>query len=145
MKFPKKRKKPRKRTAQVKSATGIVTRIMGESTTSLEPLSTAPDVNPPSSGPLSKPTRYRNANNLKRMRQYDCFVCGYHGPNDPDHIQSVGAGGGDQLENINTLCRRCHIIRHSIGIKRFIERYYSVITQTREKLELPEMYLPHLD
>lgn len=122
----------------------ILTQNSGPDDTSQNTPLGAQDASQPSIG-IPKKLRYKNNSNLKRIRALPCFVCGASPPNDPDHLQSVGAGGGDHLENLNALCRPHHVERHTIGLNRFIERYYSVITATREKFELPEMILPYLD
>lgn len=93
---------------------------------------------------LQKKTAYRNKKNLERIRAFGCFICGQK-PCDADHIKSRGSGGGDEMTNLNALCRSHHIEKHSIGTKRFFDRYYTIISQMREKYELPEMYLDFLD
>jgi 5-methylcytosine-specific restriction endonuclease McrA len=35
----------------------------------------------------------------------------------PHHIKSIGAGGGDDLENLITLCKKCHIDLHNGNVK----------------------------
>jgi 5-methylcytosine-specific restriction endonuclease McrA len=52
-----------------------------------------------------------------------CEVCGRPGPNDAAHIRSKGAGGGDELWNLMTLCRKDHQIQHAMGIESFVEKY----------------------
>lgn len=34
---------------------------------------------------------------------------------DMAHIQSLGAGGSDTLENVRTLCHKCHMEEHNEG------------------------------
>tara|TARA_R110002020_G_scaffold62613_1_gene167325 strand:+ start:4059 stop:4460 length:402 start_codon:yes stop_codon:yes gene_type:complete len=39
---------------------------------------------------------------------YRCRACGTHLNLTVDHIQPVSAGGGDELDNLQTLCRSCN-------------------------------------
>jgi len=66
------------------------------------------------------------------------MICG-KSPVDVDHWKTRGSGGGDDLENLSPLCRKCHIEKHSLGNKRFFVRYESVICSFREKFELPPL------
>lgn len=43
---------------------------------------------------------------------YRCTRCGRAGRLEVDHIRPVYAGGSDDLDNLRTLCRGCHIDRH---------------------------------
>lgn len=61
--------------------------------------------------------------NLELVRQMPCKACGKPPPNDPDHIKTRGAGGTDDLSNLQALCRIHHIERHTIGIKTFQKKY----------------------
>ena len=57
-----------------------------------------------------------------------CQACGdfvYYSPRwdgdtlafDMAHIKSRGAGGSDTLENVRTLCHKCHMKEHTKGLK----------------------------
>lgn len=80
----------------------------------------------------------KSKKNLDYIKTLPCVICG-RTPTDPDHVKTRGAGGGDQLSNINPLCRACHITRHTIGIKTFLNKYYTVILENRKKLNLPKL------
>ena len=56
-----------------------------------------------------------------------CEVCS-RAPAERDHIRTRGAGGGDEPENIQWLCREHHQQRHRIGIKSFALKYNRPIT-----------------
>lgn len=57
------------------------------------------------------------------MMDLPCEVCQKPSPSDACHIRSRGAGGGDELFNLMSLCRREHQEQHSIGIKSFVKKY----------------------
>ena len=45
---------------------------------------------------------------------YECRVCHSRaGPLECDHIRPVHRGGSDELSNLQTLCRTCHIAKTS--------------------------------
>lgn len=50
-------------------------------------------------------------------RESSCCACGAPPPSDPAHVLSRGAGGKDG--DTVPLCRRCHDLQHSQGIKTF--------------------------
>jgi len=56
-----------------------------------------------------------------------CWICGFYEA-EWDHITSVGAGGSDEPQNLQPLCRNHHIERHRIGIKSFVNKYDLPIT-----------------
>lgn len=94
---------------------------------------------------LTKNKRTKSKKNLRFIKSLPCFICGAT-PADPDHFRSRGAGGGDDLSNLNALCRTDHIKRHAMGIKTFWSKYSVVILANREKYELPPLDLgPILD
>ncbi len=107
--------------------------------------STAPPAVAPSTGTpaiaLPKPKRYVNRENLELIASLPCGVCDRPAPSDPDHVISRGAGGGDELNNLQSLCRTHHVERHKIGIKTFMERYNIKISLSREKHDLPSLNL----
>ncbi len=53
------------------------------------------------------------------VRGLDCCACGAHGPSDPAHVKSRGAGGHAFLDNgqgnLVPFCRSCHGLQHSGG------------------------------
>jgi hypothetical protein len=90
-----------------------------------------------------KKSRVKSKSNLALIRTMSCFVCG-GSPSDADHIKTKGAGGGDELSNLQALCRLCHIERHSMGIRSFMDRYEGRLTMAREKYDLPPMKVDFL-
>jgi len=93
---------------------------------------------------LPKPKRTKSKKNLELIKSFPCFICGDK-PCDPDHIKSRGAGGGDDLSNLNAICRKHHIERHSIGLKQFLNKYHTIISLSREKYDIPPMKIDFLD
>jgi 5-methylcytosine-specific restriction endonuclease McrA len=67
-----------------------------------------------------KPVRIKDARLKRQLREHGCMRCGSK-PCDIDHLRSVGAGGDDSPNNIWPLCRNCHILRHQMGLKAFVE------------------------
>lgn len=53
-----------------------------------------------------KPVRQTDEDYLDYIRSLPCIVCGASPPSDPNHIQTVGAGGSDY--GTLPMCRRCH-------------------------------------
>ena len=43
---------------------------------------------------------------------YRCRLCGRAGRFEIHHLTPVAAGGGNELENLATLCRHCHLEIH---------------------------------
>ncbi len=64
----------------------------------------------------------RSPENVMFVRTLSCLVCGTR-PVDVDHIVTRGARGGDDLSNLQPLCREHHTERHSMGIKSFVDKY----------------------
>jgi hypothetical protein len=91
-----------------------------------------------------KPKRLRSPANLKLIKSLPCFCCDAPPPSDPDHAKSRGAFGSDELNNLNALCRSCHILRHSMGFKRFWDAYSGRIMIAREKYELPPLNIANI-
>ena len=69
-----------------------------------------------------KPKRVVNKKFLATFKHKPCLVCGKL-PSDPDHIQSRGAGGGDESWNVWPLTRDHHNERHRIGLTSFAAKY----------------------
>lgn len=93
---------------------------------------------------LPKAKRTQSKKNLSVIKSLPCFVCDRR-PTDADHIKSKGAGGGDDLNNLNALCRQHHVERHSIGLKQFLNRYSTIISISREKYDIPPMKIDFID
>lgn len=89
---------------------------------------------------IDKLLRFKSKANLSLIRSLPCFVCEER-PCDPDHFKSRGAGGGDELSNLNALCRRHHCERHNLGIKTFWNLYHLKIQEARDKHDLPRLDL----
>jgi hypothetical protein len=70
---------------------------------------------------FSKARRTVNIKNLALIRKLPCSVCGSKPPNDPHHLISVGAGGGDDMAI--PLCRRHHTEIHACGVHYMVEKY----------------------
>lgn len=54
------------------------------------------------------------------IRAMQCIVCD-HGPADPHHTKSRGAGG--DKSSLIPLCRRCHALLHTMGRHSFEQRF----------------------
>ena len=59
---------------------------------------------------------YKQFWNLRRDQvlerdRYRCRMCGSGSSLSVDHIKSRGAGGTDEMENLRSLCCKCHEIR----------------------------------
>jgi hypothetical protein len=58
---------------------------------------------------------------LKSYRGSPCVICG--AGSNPCHIQSVGAGGPDQDDNLIAMCFWHHRLQHDIGWGDFVDRF----------------------
>ena len=83
-----------------------------------------------------KISRLESQANLDLMRSYACHVCGVT-PVDVHHVRTKGAGGGDDLNNLISLCRVCHTKVHQMGVKTFWKKYGEAIAWFRERKKLP--------
>lgn len=90
-----------------------------------------------------KTKRYICPKNLDTIRALPCCICGDM-PSDPDHIKTVGSGGGDNLSNLWPLCRMHHIERHQSGIATFYRRYETRIVMSREEQGLPHVKIKNV-
>lgn len=87
---------------------------------------------------------FKSPRNLESIRAIGrCSICG-DGPVDVDHVKTRGSGGGDNLSNLNPLCRDHHIERHAIGGKSFYLQYRFVIAEFRKIHELPPLQVKFL-
>lgn len=58
------------------------------------------------------PNRYLPAATRAALAaQTECQACGGPGPFDYDHHVPVGLGGGNEIDNMRTLCRPCHLAK----------------------------------
>lgn len=71
---------------------------------------------------LPKPTRIRSKKNLQMAKDRPCCCCGDK-PCDPHHIKTRGSGGGDETNNLLSLCRKHHTQIHQIGFNKMLELY----------------------
>lgn len=42
---------------------------------------------------------------------WKCVVCGSEGPLELDHAMALMNGGGNELDNLHTLCHECHVAK----------------------------------
>jgi hypothetical protein len=70
-----------------------------------------------------KSKRKKDPKLLKEIGKSSCVACGKPGPNDCDHILTKGAGHDDSINSCWSLCRSCHILKHQIGLNKFILYY----------------------
>jgi hypothetical protein len=77
-----------------------------------------------------KPIRTKNRELLKRVAQQPCAACGRRPPsdgaNDPHHVTTKGAFGGDIESNIMPLCREHHTEWDKIAPSRMIAKYFGI-------------------
>lgn len=83
-----------------------------------------------------KLSRLESQANRDLMRTFACQVCGVT-PVDVHHVRTKGAGGGDDLHNLISLCRICHGKVHQVGSKTFFKKYGKAIAWFREMKKLP--------
>lgn len=95
-------------------------------------------------GGFTKEKRYQSKRNIGIVKNLPCLIC-LKRPSDADHIRTRGAGGGDNLGNLQPLCREHHTFKHSVGIKTFLNMYFSVIVERRRDFNLPPMQIKHIE
>ena len=66
---------------------------------------------------LAKRRAQQFGDQAQLCRESSCCACGAPPPSDPAHVVSRGAGGKDS--DTVPLCRSCHDLQHSAGIKSF--------------------------
>lgn len=54
--------------------------------------------------PVPKPTRKKSKKNREKAKKGHCEYCGKYGAVQVHHIVSRGAGGGDEPDNLISLC-----------------------------------------
>jgi len=78
---------------------------------------------------------------LDQFHEMWCVVqsekCIYQ-PCTADHWKTRGAGGNDELENLNPMCFFCHLLKGTMGVKSFWRKYGKRIQENRIKQGLPE-------
>ncbi len=57
---------------------------------------------------IEKPSRKRDGELLKQIRQQPCIVCGRHPPSEASHIKTRGSGGHDTEINVVPKCHQHH-------------------------------------
>jgi 5-methylcytosine-specific restriction endonuclease McrA len=67
---------------------------------------------------IPKPARIRDKRAIEAARKPFCEICGRWGTVDVHHIDSRGAGHGDEPENLISLCWVCHRKVHDGNISR---------------------------
>jgi hypothetical protein len=85
---------------------------------------------------VPKPKRFESQENLDRVRNAGCSVCGSRHA-DVHHIKTRGAGGTDSLDNIIGLCRLDHARCHQLGSYRFVSLHLDKINEHRAANGLP--------
>lgn len=55
--------------------------------------------------------RSAQRNSIKQRDGYKCVLCGSTDKLQIDHILPIGLGGGNAIENGQTLCRSCHALK----------------------------------
>jgi 5-methylcytosine-specific restriction endonuclease McrA len=61
---------------------------------------------------LSQPEMVRQRERVRQRDGYRCTGCGCLGPLQVHHKQRRSQGGGDELENLVSLCLACHKAAH---------------------------------
>jgi hypothetical protein len=80
---------------------------------------------------LAKPGRRQSKDERKRVRGKPCVVCG--STSDACHVQSRGAGGGDESWNLVPMCRKHHSEQHKRGWFDMCQLYWSVEAALEER------------
>jgi hypothetical protein len=63
----------------------------------------------------------------QEVKRLPCAVCGSRHRVDPAHIATFGSRGFDRVWSMIPLCRAHHNEQHTIGWKRFTDRYPRVM------------------
>lgn len=87
---------------------------------------------------FEKPKRYVHPEHIKFIKTLPCIICG-NTPVDAEHWKTRKSGGGDNLSNLNPMCRLHHIEKGLIGVRSFWERYHKTIIANRRKYKLPRL------
>jgi hypothetical protein len=78
--------------------------------------------------PVPKPQRIRDEKLLAEVRRAGCCVRRCSLGAEAAHVKSKGSGGDDLPENVSPLCHWHHAEQHTIGWKKFREKYPEVRT-----------------
>jgi hypothetical protein len=90
---------------------------------------------------VEKPKTVRSSENVAMIRSMPCSVCARF-PVEVHHWTTKGAGGGDGLENLVSLCTQHHREFHDKGAKTFWRKYGKAIQWFRERKNLPLLREP---
>ena len=62
-----------------------------------------------------------------------CVKCGRPGRLEVDHIRPLRAGGTDDVDNLRTLCRDCHLERHRKTVPPAVRRWRKLVRDMAQK------------
>lgn len=79
-----------------------------------------------------KPNRKKDRKFLDSHHEMRCVACGKQGA-DPAHIQTRGAGAGDNWWEVMALCRTHHTLQGAKGWKILSDRYEAVAMDLKSK------------
>lgn len=65
--------------------------------------------------------RYPKKEKLDLPPRQNCWICGK--PGEWDHLRTRGAGGGNEMQNLQPLDRYHHVERHTMSLKDFVKKY----------------------
>lgn len=74
---------------------------------------------------LNKPLWVKIINKVFKRDNYTCKYCGAKGKNvilEADHIKPKSKGGSDDLENLNTSCRKCNRKKSNKSLEEFLNQ-----------------------
>ena len=88
--------------------------------------------------PVPKTKRVTSLKNINAVSRLPCSVC--YAPNvDVHHFKSKGSGGGDELENLVSLCRRHHNEFHNLGVETWTKKYKTQVDLFRALYKMPPL------
>lgn len=85
---------------------------------------------------FSKSNRIISQETINKAKRSTCEICGCFCNNEPHHIISRGAGGGDIFENLIQLCPTCHTLAHS---GKFTKRKLFTIVARKLQITLEQL------
>lgn len=74
---------------------------------------------------------YKEKHALEHPYHFNLYGTNYQGQEvllTKDHIRPVSAGGSDDLENMQTLCRRCNELKRGLIPKRLVAKFKQGLT-----------------
>jgi len=89
---------------------------------------------------FKKEVRYENQENKDYIKTFPCIICG-KSPVDVEHWKTVKSGGGDELFNLNPMCRLHHHMKGYLGVKTFYGMFETRIVTMRSIWGLPKLKL----